>query len=220
MVEARPEVNPGSACLQALCGLDHFKSIQDVLSDGAITAMRQVLAATDFTSATMPAAAVDTMLASAEQYDETDPMSLLFTETYLAATRYERLRAQIASLVAEVPHPLERLARDPSGSRAGLTESIIDDSGPLPKTLGWEIRENSIMDGTITGGAAADYLILSGDFKAGYQIVDRLGSSLEVAQNLFGAAFRPTDQRGFLMLWRTGGDVVIPDAFRLTNYSA
>ncbi|MFI5696340.1 TetR/AcrR family transcriptional regulator [Kribbella sp. NPDC051586] len=79
----------------------HFRSIQDVLSEAAITAMRQVLAATDFTTATTPTSAIDAMLASVEQYDGTDPMSLLFTETYLAATRDEHLRARIASLMIE-----------------------------------------------------------------------------------------------------------------------
>ncbi|MEV6267935.1 TetR family transcriptional regulator [Kribbella sp. NPDC051936] len=81
----------------------HFSSVQEVLSEAAITAMRQVLAVTDelFTSATTPAAAIDAMLASVAQYDGTDPMSLLFVETYLAATRDERLRAQIAALVTD-----------------------------------------------------------------------------------------------------------------------
>ncbi|MEV0794626.1 TetR family transcriptional regulator [Kribbella sp. NPDC050459] len=81
----------------------HFSSVQEVLSEAAITAMRQVLAVTDelFTSATTPAAGVDAMLASVEQYDGTDPMSLLFVETYLAATRDERLRAQVADLVTD-----------------------------------------------------------------------------------------------------------------------
>ncbi|MGW7683294.1 TetR/AcrR family transcriptional regulator [Kribbella sp. NPDC054772] len=81
----------------------HFSSVQDVLTESAITAMRQVLAATDelFTAATTPTAAIDALLASVEQYDGTDPTSLLFTESYLAATRDEHLRAEIATLVAD-----------------------------------------------------------------------------------------------------------------------
>ncbi|MFF0345121.1 TetR/AcrR family transcriptional regulator [Kribbella sp. NPDC004875] len=81
----------------------HFSSVQDVLTESAITAMRQVLATTGelFISATTPAAAIDAMLASVEEYDGTDPTSLLFTETYLAATRDERLRAEIAALVGD-----------------------------------------------------------------------------------------------------------------------
>ncbi|WP_327640095.1 TetR/AcrR family transcriptional regulator [Kribbella sp. NBC_00482] len=81
----------------------HFSSVQDVLTEATVTAMRQVLATTDelFTSATTPAAAIDALLASIEQYDGTDPMSLLFTETYLAATRDPRLHTQIAGLVTD-----------------------------------------------------------------------------------------------------------------------
>ncbi|HEY3563238.1 MAG TPA: TetR family transcriptional regulator [Kribbella sp.] len=81
----------------------HFSSVQDVLTEAAISTMRQVLAASDelFTAATTPAAAIEAMLASVEQYDGTDPMSLLFIETYLAATRDERLRTQIAGLVTD-----------------------------------------------------------------------------------------------------------------------
>ena len=67
----------------------------------------------------------------------------------------------------------------------GLNYSIVNDSGPIPTALGWEIRENSTMDGTLTG-AAADYLVLSGDFQQ-YAIVDRVGTQIEVVSNLFGA---------------------------------
>jgi AcrR family transcriptional regulator len=81
----------------------HFTSVQHVLTEAAISAMRQVLATSDdlFTAATTPAAAIDALLASVEQYDGRDPMSLLFTETYLAATRDEHLRTQIAGLVTD-----------------------------------------------------------------------------------------------------------------------
>ena len=94
---------------------------------------------------------------------------------------------------------------------------MIDDSGKLPKALGWDVYENSNMDGTLTG-AAADYLVLSGDFKQ-FAIVDRVGTSIELIQNLVGTNHRPTGQRGFLMHYRSGSDVLIPDAFRLSNFS-
>ena len=99
----------------------------------------------------------------------------------------------------------------------GLNYSVVDDSGPRPKALGWEIHENSSMDGTLSGGAA-DYLVLSGDFQQ-FVIVDRIGSSLELVPHLLGANRRPTGQRGFYLHWRTGSDVLIADAFRLSNYS-
>jgi HK97 family phage major capsid protein len=74
----------------------------------------------------------------------------------------------------------------------GLNYSIINDDGPIPKALGWEVRENSSMDGTLTG-SAADYLVLSGDFNQ-YAIVDRIGTSLEFIPHLMGANRRPSGQ--------------------------
>jgi HK97 family phage major capsid protein len=105
----------------------------------------------------------------------------------------------------------------PAGS--GLTTSIVDDSTNPPRMLGWDLHENSQLDGTIAGGTTDDFVLLSGDFYQ-YIIADRVGTSVEFIQNLFGASQRPTGQRGFILHWRTGADAVIPDAFRLTNYSA
>ena len=99
----------------------------------------------------------------------------------------------------------------------GTNESIVDDSLPIPKALGWEIHQNSSMDSTLTG-AAADYLVLSGDFQQ-FAIVDRIGTTIELIPALMGANRRPTGERGFWCHFRTGSDVLIPDAFRLTNYS-
>lgn len=68
-------------------------------------------------------------------------------------------------------------------------------------------------------GGPADYVVLSGDFRQ-YVIVDRIGTVIEYVPHLFGAAAaRPTNQRGFLMHFPTGGDAIITDAFRLKNYS-
>ena len=55
----------------------------------------------------------------------------------------------------------------------GLNYSVIDDTGPQPRALGWNVYENSSMDGSLSGGAA-DYLVLSGDFQQ-FAIVDRVG---------------------------------------------
>jgi HK97 family phage major capsid protein len=99
----------------------------------------------------------------------------------------------------------------------GLNYSVVDDSGALPKALGWAIHENSSMDATLSGGAA-DYLVLSGDFQQ-FAIVDRIGTTIEVVPHLMGANQRPTGQRGFYLHWRAGSDVLIPDAFRLSNFS-
>ena len=47
---------------------------------------------------------------------------------------------------------------------AGLNYSMVDDTGPRPRILGWDVYENSSMDGSLTG-SAADYTVVSGDFQ-------------------------------------------------------
>lgn len=79
----------------------HFPSLPALLNEAAVGLMRQVLAELDafLDTARTPADTVDAMLASVDQYTGVDPMSLLSTEAYLAATRDEQLREQIGGLV-------------------------------------------------------------------------------------------------------------------------
>lgn len=95
---------------------------------------------------------------------------------------------------------------------------MVSDATTPPTVLGWPIYENGSMDGTLTD-SAADSTVASGDFSQ-YCIVDRVGTSIEVVQNVFGTNHRPTGQRGFSMHFGVGADCLIPDAFRLTNHSA
>jgi pectate lyase len=87
---------------------------------------------------------------------------------------------------------------------AGLNYSMVSDATTPPTVLGWPMYENGSMDGTLTG-SAADYTVVSGDFSQ-YCIVDRVGTSIEVVQNVFGTNHRPTGQRGFYMHFRVGAD--------------
>jgi len=81
----------------------HFPSLSALLNEAVVGLMRQVLAELDafLDTAATPAEAVDTMLASVDRYTGTDPMSLAAVEAYLAATRDERLRAQIGEVLEE-----------------------------------------------------------------------------------------------------------------------
>jgi HK97 family phage major capsid protein len=80
------------------------------------------------------------------------------------------------------------------------------------------MNELSNMDGTINVAATENnYPLVYGDFGAGMVIVDRIGSTLELVPHLFGANRRPTGQHGALLWFRTGSDVVIPNAFRLLS---
>ncbi len=86
-----------------------------------------------------------------------------------------------------------------------------------PMLLNRSVHENSNMDGAINAAASENNdVLLYGDFQQ-FVIVDRVGSTLELVPHLVGANRRPTGQRGALLWFRTGSDVVIPNAFRLLN---
>ncbi|MFE2612273.1 phage major capsid protein [Micromonospora chalcea] len=83
------------------------------------------------------------------------------------------------------------------------------------RLLNRSIHELSNMDGTIET-STANYLLAYGDF-SNFVIVDRIGTQIELIPNLMGAAGRPTGRRGLVLYFRTGSDVVNPNAFRLLN---
>lgn len=86
-----------------------------------------------------------------------------------------------------------------------------------PMLLSRSVYENSNMDGTLNPAAAeANHVLLYGDFQQ-FVIVDRIGSTLELVPHLVGDNGRPTGQRGALLWFRTGSNVVVPNAFRLLN---
>jgi HK97 family phage major capsid protein len=82
--------------------------------------------------------------------------------------------------------------------------------------LGQPIYETSDMDGTITA-LADNYVLAYGDFQAAYVIVDRVGVEIYYDSLVLGANQRPTGQAGFFAFWRTGGEVVVPEAISLLN---
>jgi HK97 family phage major capsid protein len=86
-----------------------------------------------------------------------------------------------------------------------------------PSLLGRTMWENSNMDGSINAAASENnYPLLYGDFGQ-FVIVDRLGSTLELVPHLVGASRRPTGQRGAILWFRTGSNVVVPQAFRMLS---
>ncbi len=75
----------------------------------------------------------------------------------------------------------------------GLNYSIINDDGPRPNALGWEVHENSNMDGTLRRRRRLP--VLSGDFQQ-FAIVDRIGTTIELMPHIMGANRRPIGPRG------------------------
>jgi HK97 family phage major capsid protein len=86
----------------------------------------------------------------------------------------------------------------------GSVESIVDDSGDVPRMLGYPFYESSAM----LSGTVGNRELLLGDWQS-YIIVDRL-PSVVVAEPLVetGAPGLPTGQRGWLSYSRVGADTV------------
>jgi HK97 family phage major capsid protein len=92
------------------------------------------------------------------------------------------------------------------------TEPQIFDGGRGGPLLGRPVVEWSNM-GTATTTTTTKIAIL-GDW-SGFTIVDRLGSTVEIAPQLFGPTNRfPTGQRGIIYWWRSGSGVTKHNAFR------
>lgn len=84
--------------------------------------------------------------------------------------------------------------------------------GVPPTLLGDSIYEASPMSSSFTTGQD---ILLYGDFSR-YFIIDRIGFSVEFIPNYFDTSTgRPTAQRGWLAHWRTGGNTVDANAFRI-----
>lgn len=109
----------------------HFPSLAALLREAVVGPMRQVLAEADASldMARTPADGVDGILASVNRYTGADPMSLLFVEAYLAATRDERLREEIGDVAARYRQRLgrwlgERGVQAPEETAAALVAAI------------------------------------------------------------------------------------------------
>lgn len=79
--------------------------------------------------------------------------------------------------------------------------------------IGYPARQASAM---ATGTATDAKIAVLGDFRD-FVIVDRVGMTVELVPHLFGANRRPTGQRGWFLVWRSGSDSVNDNAFRLLN---
>jgi AcrR family transcriptional regulator len=79
----------------------HFASLQALLTEAAVGAMREMAGNVDvlLRRAGSPVELVDLLVAELDRYTGTDPASLLATETYLAATRDPDLRQALTAVL-------------------------------------------------------------------------------------------------------------------------
>lgn len=109
----------------------HYSSIQALLTEAATTAITDLATELDalLTGAATPHDGVRSMLAALDAYSGTDPASLLFAETYLAANRDDALRRALTDILAGLRARLaDWLAGhgvvDPAGTAAVLLATI------------------------------------------------------------------------------------------------
>ncbi|GIF00041.1 TetR/AcrR family transcriptional regulator [Paractinoplanes rishiriensis] len=99
----------------------HFASVQALLREAAVGTIRTLLAQVTpaLAGAATPGAVITVLTGFIAQHDGLDPMSLLVTETYLAATRDETLRHDLGLIVADF--------------RAALTDRLTALGVPSPE---------------------------------------------------------------------------------------
>lgn len=109
----------------------HFPSLAVLLREAVTGPMRQALAEVEASLdiARTAADGVDAMLASVDRYTGADPMSLLFVEAYLAASRDEQLREEIGDVAVRYRQRLgswlgERGVPEPEQTAAALMAAI------------------------------------------------------------------------------------------------
>lgn len=91
------------------------------------------------------------------------------------------------------------------------TEPLQFDSGRGGPFLGRPKVEWSTMG---TGSTTGTKLIVGGDFRTGYKVVDRIGMVAELIPHMLGTNRLPLGTRGLYVYWRTGAGVVAVNAFR------
>jgi HK97 family phage major capsid protein len=93
----------------------------------------------------------------------------------------------------------------------GSTQSIVDDSGPVPTMLGKPLLEStSVVGAFANGNKVLAYLDMSQ-----YFIVDRVGMSVVYDPIVLGANRRPTGQGAWYAFWRVGADISTAAADRV-----
>ncbi|MER7078251.1 transcriptional regulator, TetR family [Saccharopolyspora kobensis] len=105
----------------------HFASVQVLLSAAAVGVMRDVGASLEplLERADTPAEALQLLLTSLDRYTGDDAVSVLFAETYLAATRDPALRGQVAEVLAEFSARLGGWLAERGVAEAGTTAAVV-----------------------------------------------------------------------------------------------
>ena len=102
-----------------------------------------------------------------------------------------------------------------SGGPGSDTPLLFDSTGTRILRKPW--AECSTLPSAVTDG---NDVLLYGDWRSAYTIVDRIGMSVEIIQNLTGQNGRPVGVRGLYAFWRVGAGLTVPSAGRALQVSA
>jgi AcrR family transcriptional regulator len=105
----------------------HFPSVQGLLSDAAVGVMREATTTLEpmLAQARTPIEAIEALVTSLDAFTGTDPVSVLFVETYLAATRDPRLREAVAGVIAEYRDRLGAWLREHEVAAPEATAAVL-----------------------------------------------------------------------------------------------
>ena len=127
----------------------HFGSVQALLSEAALGTIRALVEGIPalLHDARSTGELLNTLFGALDSYQGTDPVSLLFSETYLAAGRDQKLRADLSAVVTDFREQLatllaERGVADSAGTAAVLTAAI--DGIVLHRALGLTIASATV----------------------------------------------------------------------------
>ncbi|MGW6120212.1 phage major capsid protein [Nocardia sp. NPDC055165] len=195
-------------------GLSFVQQLQGVLADAA--EQQNATAYTTGNGSTAPKGIITSLVASAGSVPLISPTT---AETFAAADIYKVQNALPARFSANAKWNAHLATLNSARQFETINGSIKfpELTQNPPMLLGRPVFENSNMDGVLNAAATeSNYNLLYGDFSQ-FVIVDRVGSTVEIVQHLVGDNRRPTGQRGMVLWYRTGSDVLVPNAFRLLN---
>jgi HK97 family phage major capsid protein len=106
---------------------------------------------------------------------------------------------------------LESIKAADADNSAGLVQFLATSGGPLGVAVnGWRHYEAPVP----VSSSADDPLLVFGAFDPYFTVVEKVGQSLDIIDDIPGPTGRPTGQRGALLLFRSNAVVLDSNAFR------
>ena len=105
----------------------HFDSVQALLIEAATGRMREMatMVGPTLAQAKTPVEALGLLMAALDPYTGSDPLTILFVETYLAATRDPELRERVAGLLREFRGQLAGWLREHGVPDPEMTATVL-----------------------------------------------------------------------------------------------